>query len=333
MNAAHPRPAPAAGALRNLLCAGLLAASLPASATLIDKVSNDYLLNQLSGPDDTFLISSVHQKAGTAWIRSDLRTMSIDRSIRVHWTDHRGQTILNHDGVGFDFRTWITLDTEWVGVFFGQPAYDEFQGQADFTGWQLVRFPCNSRICNTEHLDWLKNAPPPGPGAPDGSRMVLDGTALADGFEGVTATRARLASLTEDPSAPDDADLATRADLAGFESSVEAVAGGWRYRYTATNGTEGPADFDFGLHGFAGTLDAGTSETVEFDSAQAPTLRRVTANLAGNDALALDYRLVSGAVGLEVLTPVPEPAPAALLLAGLATLAWRLRQRCGRDGG
>lgn len=327
---AHALAALPVVALRGLLCTGLLAATLPAAATLIGSVSNDYLLNQLSGPDDTFLISSVHQKAGTAWIRSDLRTMSIDRFIRVHWTDHRGQTILNYDGVGFDFRTWITLDTEWVGLFYGQPAYGVFQGQADFNGWQLVKLPCNSRVCDTQHLDWLKNAPLPGPGAPAGSRMPLDSAALADGFEGVLATRARLASLTEDPSAPDDADLATRADLASFESSVEAVAGGWRYRYTATNGTEGPADFDFGLHGFAGTLDAGASETFEFVSAAAPTLRRVTSSLAGNDALALDYRLVSGAVGLEVLTPVPEPAPAALLLAGLATLAWRVRRRSGR---
>ena len=83
-----------------------------------------------------------------------------------------------------------------------------------------------------------------------------------------------------------------------------------------------------------GTLDTGASETFEFVSAAVPTLRSVNSSLAGNDPLALDcdYRMASGTVGLEVLTPVPEPAPAALLLAGLATLAWRLRQRCGRDG-
>ena len=118
----HALPALPAVALRGLLCTGLLAATLPAAAALIDSVSNDYLLIQLAGPDDTFLISSVHQKAGTAWIRSDLRTSAPDRFIRVHWTDHRGQTILNFDGVGLDFKTWITLDAEWVGPFFGQPA-------------------------------------------------------------------------------------------------------------------------------------------------------------------------------------------------------------------
>ncbi len=311
----------------------------PAQAFLVDEEINEFDILLLDNTPETFLTSQVRQRAGLAYIHSSLRTSAPDRLVHIHWTDHNGATILNFQAPG-DFKSWITLDTQWVGLLFGTPSYDTFEGEADFTGFlNRQKLPCRAGlICPTLHLDWSDNAgsgpgggpvPESGPGAAtaSGAAAAPPIRPLGGDFAGVTGTLASIASLTEDPLAPDDVDAAARAELAGFASSFEVIAGGYRYRYSATNSTTVPASFDFGVHGFAGTLDPGETATYEMDSPLAPGLQRIAPQLAALDPFNQDPRLVSGAVGMDVLTPVPEPAQVLLLLAGLAVVARRITKR------
>lgn len=287
-------------------------------------------IEALDGRDDVFLTSEVRVDAGVASLHYSLQHNVHDMILDVEWRGQKGNVLL-HGGNGFGFLNHaMSLDVEWVGVFFPTVPFVLLQGTADFTNTiGNTSAPCLAgRLCRADYHDWPHNASgsPGGGGGGAGLRAAqVAAAALPSGFESVTETRSIVSGLVPAPT-PTDPFATAFAEVFRFTSRVESIAGGFRYLYQAENLTDGEVDFEISALDFSGTLSGSASLSKEVVSAAEPTFVLTEPDVTNEIG-------ASVAVRFDALAPVPEPSAAILMGAGIALLAtarWRIRARTQR---
>lgn len=276
--------------------------------------------------DDTFLVSDVRTAFFTLFTMTIRYGMLLpptyDGLINVVWRDKHGDTLVSGgDGYLMNPTYWAAWGAEWEGALVAsQPSVMLETGEADFTNTTLFHYPCLAEKCPANYHVWIGNA---GTGGTAPLRAAQSAaSALPAGFEWVTETRANVSDMIRTPTDPANLDTATEILRYRFSSRYEAISGGYRYLYSVENLTDAPVDFDLSELGFTGSLDGSQTQTLEVLSPNGPSFTRTTPKIitAGGGYIAGRF---------DALTPVPEPATAALMLAGVGLLGLRLA-RAGR---
>lgn len=312
------------------LAAALWCSPLPASTVATHTTSFD--IEALDGRDDVFLTSEVSLDVGVASLNYSLRHNVHDMILDVRWRGRQGNLLL-HGGNGFGFlNRAMSLDLEWVGVFFPTVPFVLLQGDADFTHTiGNTSAPCLAgRICRADYHDWPHNAPSGtgGGGGGGGAGLRAAGVtaaALPSGFESVTETRSIVSGLVPAPT-PTDPGATAFEEMFRFSSRVESIAGSFRYLYQVTNLTDQEVGFEISELDFRGTLPGSTSLSKEVIAAGEPTFVPAEPGVTNESGAFV-------AVRFDALAPVPEPSAAILMGAGIALLAgvrWRMRARTRR---
>ncbi len=314
-----------------------------ASAQVPPPHTTRFDLEAVGGGPDVFLTSSVSVDLGAASLRYQLDHTVRDMLLDVVWKGQAGNVLL-HGGNGFGFlNRAISLDIEWVGVFFPTVNAVLLQGTADFTNTRgNTLAPCLAgRICRADYYDWPHNAGSGsgGGGAGGGAELrsaatattavaattnaaAATASALPSGFESVTETRSTISGLVAAPTPTDP--FATRFDaMFRFSSRIEPASGGFRYIYSATNLTGEDMELDIPQLDFDGTLPASGELVKEVFSASGPMFLLAEPGLTNEFGAVVSARF-------DALVPVPEPAAVVTMIAGLLLVLLAARGRYAR---
>lgn len=149
--------------------------------------------------------------------------------------------------------------------------------------------------------------------------------AAAAGTNHIGTLVGTLANVGVDPAQPEDIGD-RRVTFLEFSSAVDFENGEYLYRYSATNHTDLTVPIAWDGAGLSGELLPFSTLERSLSSSLMPTILDSAPawTLTTNSAFPL---VKQGAYGLEVYAPVPEPRLSMLLVAGLALLALRRRQR------
>ena len=298
-----------------------------ASTASGQSVSTDFDMEFPNG-NDTSLVSAVESSFGFEYITHSFHSNLVDGITKVHWLDKNKKTLLRAESnqelvlgapsPGLIDKVW--MERLGFGAFASKAVVAK--GTADFSGSVTSKRPCGSSfICPAEYLEKAPSifggGSSGGPGSPGNQRLQAAQTLATPIIIGQTEARfaARVLNPPTDPN-PNDF---TTTSLVTFASKVEQAGSEYTYTFTVTNDSDSKIAFDWAAAGFSGEVDATDSKTMSFVSALAPqTVRSVAAsNIRGFD--------IQG--GMDLLTPIPEPAQWLIALLGFGLLAIRLGRR------
>ena len=297
MNLSRPR----------IAMAGLLAlATAGVQAGVCSPTIPDPCINTYQGAE---LISSVPSLGPLIGLRYEANLHAVDAALSVVWRDAQGNTLQSGENLIGWFNSHTAWSARWAGVVLPHVPVALFMGQADFRDSIPHPNDCAGGICDAKYYDW------------QGSSSLRVAAARAGEPPGtVIETFGALETIVPSSTDPGNPAAATYTDQLRFGSRADPVAGGWNYVYTFENLTADSVDYDFAVLGLKGTAAPHANASFERFSALAPALETV-APIVRRDA----STFASGR--FDALVPVPEPPPAMLLLAGLATVALRRRRR------
>lgn len=320
---------------RRLLLSGSLLFMFASGTAGAQSVTDDYTLVSFPGTvDGTATSTAAGCTLGLCSVYHEFKlTELLDGNLRLVWTsDVNGGVIVS------GLIPWVypperntsvgrSAGIEWAG--FIAPSFTVSDGTIDFResiGFNVVNptplsRPCSAPFqgaCDQDFVDpffELPNpiptfSPPPPPGqgarAPEQESLAPLRTALT------------LGDVESDPNGPPGA--TTSQDVILFMSEAGRQDSSYRYRYTVTSFLDDAVDFVWEEVGWAGTVNAGDSLTLDFVTTNAPRLSSSapSAELAPGESFAASF---------QILQPIPEPGTILTVLAGLTGLAVRRRSR------
>lgn len=268
------------------------------------------------------LTSSLYETGNMVGLRYEGDLFAVDLALYVDWLNDQGSRLFYGDNMLGLFNSQRTWSFEAPGVVVPQIHVALKNGTADFGDPPDYQHPgdCPGGRCTAKYYDWDPNAPGvPPPASPARAGQASAAAAAA----GPQESRAMAQNVVHDALDPT---VVRYVDVLRFTSRAEVVdaAGSvWRYTYGFENLSDQALDYGDALLGFAGSVAAHGSASVERLSAQAPVVVTTFAEVSRNGKLSAGGRFDA----LAPAATVPEPSPAMLLLAGLACGAGLRRRR------
>src|SRR5262245_47622996 len=200
----------------------------PATAAQIAQVSKTFNFIGISGTDGE-LSSTLDCTGGLCTVFDQLKFYQPhDGQVNLNWTRADGSTLL--DGkVPWDFTLSGRLNTDigressvsYVGFFFGQPAYQQLQGMADFRGSVTINPLCSGFVCGQDYLELPHRIPHIFGGSSSGTGEQLARSLAAESSPPVSIIW-RLSNLSVPNGSPFGTEP-TRDPVIEFSSTVEKL--------------------------------------------------------------------------------------------------------------